>query len=163
MVEKIFINEMWLESFYRIYFNLGGFGDYMRATCKSKLSDVGKILNEIKRVSKDIGAVVIFVGVVRSNGGNVLRLEYEVHPDLADRVLAKIGEEIKEKYGLMDVIIEHKAGKAEVGEDVMIVAIAAKHRAEAFEAIKEIVDRIKKEAPIWKKEITKTKAYWKVE
>jgi len=56
--------------------------------------------------------------------------------------------------------VEHRTGKVEVGEDVMYVLVASKHRKEAFQALTELVDRIKTETPIWKKEITEKGAHW---
>ena len=109
-----------------------------------------------------MGAIAIFLGVVRgiSRGKRVLRLEYEAHPELAPEVLGRLLEEARRKHDIIDGVIEHKVGVAAVGEPVMCIAIASRHRQEGFSALRELVERVKHEAPIWKKEVTEEGAYW---
>ena len=134
----------------------------MRAELREKLSDVGAVVEELKASSERVGAILIFLGVVRgiSHGKRVLRLEYEAHDVLAPQVLRQLLEEAREKHGIIDGVIEHKVGVAGVGEPVMCVAIASEHRREGFRALLELVDRVKHEAPIWKKEVTEEGARW---
>ena len=134
----------------------------MRAELVERLSPVGDVVEELRRASENVGAVLVFLGVVRgtSSGKRVLRLEYEAHGELAPKVLLELLEEAKAKHGIIDGVIEHKIGAAGVGEPVMCIAVASEHRQEGFRALVELVERVKQEAPIWKKEVTEEGEHW---
>jgi molybdopterin synthase catalytic subunit len=127
-----------------------------------KLDTLNSLVEELKRSSNDVGAITVFVGVVRGTHGRekVLRLEYEAHETLAPQTIEKIIGELKTKYDIIDAVVEHRIGVVQVGEEVMYVLIASKHRKEGRNALAELVDRVKHEVPIWKKEITEKTAYW---
>jgi molybdopterin synthase catalytic subunit len=127
-----------------------------------KLDPLDSLVDELKKSSNEVGAVTIFVGVVRGTREKekVLRLEYEAHETLAPQTIKTIVEEQKTKHGIIDAIVEHKVGMVLVGEEVMYVLVASKHRKEGRKALAELVDRIKRDAPIWKKEVTEKDAYW---
>jgi len=95
------------------------------------------------------GATVIFEGTTRA----VRRLEYEAYAEMAERRIAAILEECRARHGLEAVAAEHRVGAVPLGEASVIVAVSAAHRAEAFEGAREVIDRIKSEAPIWKREV----------
>lgn len=101
------------------------------------------------------GAVVIFLGRVRDRtaGRRVLALEYEAYREMAERKLAEIGEEVQGRWALGKVAIVHRVGRLGVGEVSVVIAVAAPHRREAFEACRHTIDRVKEVVPIWKKEI----------
>ncbi len=134
----------------------------MKVKVSESLDDLATLVDNLKATSKEIGGIAVFVGVVRSSRleEKVLRMEYESHETLAPKVIEQIIEETKAKHKIMDAVVEHRVGTVQVGEDVMYVLVASKHREEAFQALKETVDRVKHEAPIWKKEITRKGAYW---
>ena len=134
----------------------------MKVRLSEKLDSLGSLVTQLKRTSDEIGGIAVFVGAVRGTHGDerVLRLEYEAHETLAPKVIEKIIGDSKAKHGIIDAIVEHKVGPASVGEDVMYVLVSSKHRKEAFDALEEMVDRIKNEVPIWKKEVTDKEAYW---
>jgi len=134
----------------------------VRAELKPKLSPVGAVVEELRASSEEVGAILIFLGVVRgvSGGKKVLRLEYEAHPELAPEILTRLVREARERHGILDAVIEHKVGTAGVGEPVMCIAVASRHRGEGFSALRELVERVKHEAPIWKKEVTEEGASW---
>ena len=134
----------------------------MKVKIHRELDNTSSLIDEVKRSSNEIGAIAVFIGVVRgvSYGERVLRLEYEAHEVLAEKVMEKIIEESKDKYGIIDAIVEHKIGSVGVGEDVMKIVVASRHRRECFKALMEIVDRVKHEVPIWKKEVTEKRSYW---
>ncbi|RLE72338.1 MAG: molybdenum cofactor biosynthesis protein MoaE [Thermoprotei archaeon] len=114
-------------------------------------------------LKENTGCFVVFTGVVRAfseNGERVLYLYYEANEELAAKVFSDIVEDLKKKYNIHDALLYHKIGKAEVGEKVMYVGVASRKRKEAFKAIQELVDRVKKEVPIWKKEVTESREYW---
>lgn len=137
-------------------------GVIMKTKVSETLDQLDSLVNELKASSDEIGAIAIFVGTVRGKRGNekVIRLEYEAHETLAPKAMKNIIEDAKAKYGLSDVIVEHRTGVVNVGEDVMYVLVASKHREEAFKAVVEIVNKVKHEVPIWKKEITEKGSYW---
>ncbi len=101
------------------------------------------------------GAIVTFVGVVRGDtqGRQTLYLEYEAYPDMAEQVLAQVGDEVRERWPeVHQVSIVHRVGRLEVGETAVIIALCAGHRRQVFDALHYAIDRIKEIAPIWKKE-----------
>jgi molybdopterin converting factor subunit 1 len=102
----------------------------------------------------DAGAVVSFVGTVRDNarGKNVVRLDYEAYPEMALKVFARIAEEAARKWAGVRIAIHHRVGKLEPGALSVVIAAAAPHRAEAFEACRLAIEELKKDAPIWKRE-----------
>ena len=95
------------------------------------------------------GAVVLFEGVTRE----VPELDYEAYAEMAEPKLRTIGEEVAAAYGLSAVALEHRTGTVPLGEPSVIVAASAPHRGEAFSAARELIDRVKAEAPIWKVEV----------
>ena len=108
------------------------------------------------------GAVVTFVGNVRqeNEGRDVDYLEYEAYPGMAEAKMAEIGEEIRQRWGLARVAMVHRLGRCEVGEASIVIAVAAPHRREAFEACHYAIDRVKEIVPIWKREVWRDGAVW---
>jgi molybdopterin converting factor subunit 1 len=102
------------------------------------------------------GAVVTFAGVTRS----VERLEYEAYAEMAEERMARIAAEALARHGLSAVAVEHRVGQVALSEPSVIVAVSAPHRGEAFAGAREIIDRVKAEAPIWKKEIEGGEERW---
>jgi molybdopterin synthase catalytic subunit len=94
------------------------------------------------------GAVVTFLGVTRE----VDRLEYEAYVEMAERQIAEIVAAAHERHGLCAAAAEHRIGTVPLSEPSVVVAVSAPHRSEAFDGAREIIDRIKAQAPIWKKE-----------
>lgn len=137
----------------------------MKVKISERLDELASLVRELEEASGEIGAVTIFIGVVRGTDGlgrnrRVLKLEYEAHETLASKVIGGMIEKSKAKHGIIDAIVEHRVGEARVGEEVMYVIVASKHRKEGFKALTELVDKIKHEAPIWKKEVTEEGEYW---
>ncbi len=101
----------------------------------------------------EYGAVVVFTGKVRDHDGgqSVSALEYSAHPQ-AERFLHQICAEIATAAGL-PVAAVHRIGSLGIGDVAVAVAVAAPHRAEAFTVCAELVDRIKHEVPIWKRQL----------
>lgn len=98
------------------------------------------------------GALVVFEGVIRDHdhGAAVTSLEYSAHPD-AERFLADICRDVAAESGL-SVAAAHRIGHLVVGDVALVAAVAAPHRAEAFAACAELVERIKGGVPIWKRQ-----------
>ena len=108
------------------------------------------------------GGVVTFLGTTRNetDGRRVLYLEYEAYEGMAEKMLARIAEEIHERWGTRHVSIAHRFGRQEIGEVSLVVAVASPHRVEAFAACQYVVDRIKQDVPIWKKEVLEDGEVW---
>jgi molybdopterin synthase catalytic subunit/molybdopterin converting factor small subunit len=102
------------------------------------------------------GAVVTFAGVTR----DVDRLEYEAYAEMAQQRMEAIATEAAERHGLCAAAVEHRVGEVPLSEPSVIVAVSAPHRGEAFAGAREIIDRVKAEAPIWKKEIEGASGRW---
>jgi MoaE-MoaD fusion protein len=102
------------------------------------------------------GAVVTFQGVTRE----VERLEYESYAEMAEERLAAIAREAMERHGLCSAAVEHRVGAVALSEPSVCVATSAAHRGEAFAGAREINDRVKAEAPIWKKEVERGRERW---
>lgn len=100
------------------------------------------------------GAVVTFDGRVRNHndGHQVERLEYQAYPALAIKVGQTILEEEAEKHGIVRAIAAHRTGPLEIGESAVWVGVASAHRGAAFDAARAIMERLKYELPVWKKE-----------
>jgi molybdopterin synthase catalytic subunit len=96
------------------------------------------------------GAIVTFQGTTRE----VARLDYEAYREMAEPVMRAILVDAIERHGLLGAGAEHRLGSVPLGEPSVIVAVAAAHRAEAFAGAREAIDRIKAEAPIWKREVS---------
>ena len=102
------------------------------------------------------GAVVTFSGVTR----DVERLEYEAYAEMAEQRMAEIVAAAVERHGLCAAAVEHRVGDVPLSEPSVIVAASAPHRGEAFAGAREIIDRVKAETPIWKKEIEGGEERW---
>jgi molybdopterin synthase catalytic subunit len=107
------------------------------------------------------GAYVLFVGVVRqmARGRSVVGLEYQAYRPLAEKQLAAIVDQIRERWDLACAIL-HRTGYLKVGEPSVVVCVASPHRAEAFDACRFAIDTLKRDVPIWKKEYAADGAFW---
>ena len=113
-----------------------------------------------------MGAVVTFVGVVRceTGGREVLYLEYEAYPEMAEQVLEQIADEVRSRWSeIRGVAIVHRVGRLEIGDTAVVIALSAAHRAQLFDALHYTIDRVKEVAPIWKKEVWTDGEEWRSE
>ena len=107
-------------------------------------------------INPAVGAVVSFVGVVRgeTDGREVLYLEYEAYPEMAEQVLQQIAAEVRDRWpDVRDVAIVHRVGRLEIGETAVVIVLSAAHRRQVFDALRYTIDRLKEIVPIWKKEV----------
>jgi molybdopterin synthase catalytic subunit len=100
------------------------------------------------------GGTCVFLGTVRdhSDAGDVTGLDYEAWDELAERRLREIAGEMFEKWTVCKVAVLHRTGRLEIGEVSVAVACSAPHRADAFEACRHGIERVKEDVPIWKRE-----------
>ncbi len=115
-------------------------------------------LDELKeRVHSDEdGAVVVFNGVVRSknDGQKIEKLELQRYEGMTEGELEKVKEEAINNFEITDLILVHRYGSLEIGDNIVGIVASAPHREEAFEACKYSINRIKEKVPLWKRETT---------
>ncbi len=133
-------------------------GGSARPTLSARVSAAPLSLDALTTQVRDprAGAVVTFSGVTRE----VELLRYEAYVEMAEERLAAIASEAAERHGLCAAAVEHRIGEVPLSEPSVIVAASAPHRGEAFAGAREIIDRVKAEAPIWKKEIEGGEERW---
>ncbi len=105
--------------------------------------------------SDEAGAIATFVGTTRahSRGRDVIRLEYEAYEGMAEAEMERIATLLRERHDVIAVAIHHRIGPVEIGETSVAIAVAAAHRAAAFDACREAIDTLKQTVPLWKKEL----------
>ena len=116
--------------------------------------DLAAVAREVADGADDAGAVVTFTGRVRHDD-QVVALEFETYPEMADAELGRIRDALVAAHaprGLLGLTLLHRSGRLEVGEEVVLVAAAARHRAIAFQVAAEAMEVLKHQAPIWKRE-----------
>jgi len=128
-----------------------------------KLQDLVEALRPLAEHGR-CGAIVAFNGVVRStglDGSRVVKLVYEAYEEAALRALHEVRRRVMEGHpGVEEVLIYHVVDELRPGEDALLIAVAAHHRKEAFEAAQEALEAVKHEAAIWKKEVTERGEAW---
>src|SRR5262245_54898620 len=102
----------------------------------------------------DCGAVVTFLGTVRDLTGHrvPVALDYDAYPGMAEKKMAEIEQETRARWPVGEMLMVHRLGRLEVGDVSVAVAVSCPHRAQAFEACRYAIDRLKELVPIWKKE-----------
>lgn len=101
------------------------------------------------------GAVASFTGIARNDlgaGGDVTAIELEHYPAMTHAALEGLVDEAQRRWSLLGCILIHRAGRINVGEEIVLVGAASLHRAAALSAVSFLIDRLKTEAPFWKKE-----------
>jgi molybdopterin synthase catalytic subunit len=110
----------------------------------------------------EAGAIATFIGTTRNNnqGRKVIALDYEAYPEMAEKELARLGEEAKKKWQICRMAIVHRIGPLQITEPSVIIAVSAAHREAAFAACRFAIEEIKKTVPIWKKEVYEGGEIW---
>lgn len=125
--------------------------------------DLPSLLRRLRAgLGGEVGAIGCFIGVVRgvsSEGERVKFLSYEAAEDVAKK-LEEIATEIETRPNIERVMIHHVVDQIAPGEDAVYVLVAGRGRREVFDALPEVMDKIKAEAPIWKKEVTGRRGRW---
>ena len=114
--------------------------------------DVAKLLANVS--STQAGAVVLFLGTTRefTDGKQTVTLDYEAYDAMASKKLAELESSARKKWELVECGIIHRLGNVSLGEASVAIAVSSAHRATAFEAGRWLIDTLKVEVPIWKKE-----------
>lgn len=110
----------------------------------------------------EAGALASFIGTVResAHGAEVSALELEAYPGFTEKQIALIEADARTRFDVIDTLIIHRYGRMEPGEAIVLVAALSKHRREALQAVDYLMDRLKTEAPFWKKELRPEGAVW---
>lgn len=100
------------------------------------------------------GAVVLFLGTVREFTGEARTawLEYEAFPEMATVAMQRLEAEVRQRFSVIDIAMSHRYGRLELGDIAVAVAVSSPHRAAAFDAGRWLIDTLKENVPIWKKE-----------
>lgn len=112
--------------------------------------------------AENCGAIDVFIGTVRNNtkGRDVLFLEFEAYPKMAILEMEKIAKSAIAQFEIEKILIYHAVGTLNIGAIPVVIVVAAKHRAAAFDACRFAIDTLKQTVPIWKKEVYKDGEIW---
>jgi molybdopterin synthase catalytic subunit len=118
------------------------------------------LLQEVR--DAECGGVVTFTGVVRSHsrGQQIDHLEYESYVPMAEQEMRAIFEQVRQRWPRVRLAMAHRVGRLEIGDAAVMIAAAAPHRGDAFEACRFVIDTLKQTVPIWKKEFAEDGACW---
>jgi len=110
----------------------------------------------------EAGAIATFIGTTRNNneGRNVIALDYEAYPEMAEKELKRIGTEAAQKWPICRMAILHRLGPVQIGEASVVIVVSSAHRDAAFAASRFAIEEIKKTVPIWKKEVYQGGEVW---
>lgn len=111
---------------------------------------------------RDAGALVSFVGICRADtdGAAVHTLDIQQYAGFTSREIARIAQEIAARFSCPDILVVHRVGRILPGEAIVLVAALSAHRDSAFEAVRVLMDYLKTDAPLWKKETGPDGARW---
>jgi molybdopterin synthase catalytic subunit len=130
---------------------------------KISIQDLLEQIKSNKRYS-EVGAVASFFGIVRGtsqDGKNVKGLEMEAYEKKAEKIFSAIAEEMKKRPGIVEVLIHHVTGELNLGDLIFVVMVAGGNRKDVFPTLIETVEKVKRDATIWKKETLSTgESYW---
>lgn len=124
--------------------------------------DLNAELLQLRAANPKIGAIVSFVGLVRdlNDGAGIAAMELEHYPGMTEKALQEIVEQALRRWQLFDALVIHRVGPLKPLDQIVLVAVTAAHRGEAFAACEFIIDYLKTQAPFWKKEQTPQGARW---
>ena len=116
----------------------------------------------LKVVSRNAGAITLFVGTVRemTKGKKTLQLEYQAYPAMAVKMFEQIAQEVSERWPEAIIAISHRVGRLTISDIAVVIAVSSPHRKMAYEANEYAIERIKQIVPIWKKEFWEDGTAW---
>ena len=119
-------------------------------------------IETVKKVSNNIGGITIFLGTGRelSKGENISKLNFEHYPKMAEKKLEEIRLQAIKDYGIIEMLIIHRIGEIDIGENIVLIVAAGEHRKETFKACEWAIAELKRTTPIWKRETTTTGEVW---
>ena len=134
----------------------------MKIQVQTQAFDLNAEVTALYTNNPKVGAVATFLGLVRdvNEGDGVATLTLEHYPGMTEKALAKIVEEAKSRWDMLDCTVIHRVGEMKPTEPIVLVAVASSHRQDAFAACEFIMDYLKTQAPFWKKEVTPDGERW---
>jgi MoaE-MoaD fusion protein len=119
-----------------------------------------RVVEEVE--TPEAGAIATFSGTARrhSRGRTVEYLDYEAYEGMAEAMMEKLADDLKERYDIKEVAIHHRVGRVEIGEPSVVIAVSAAHRRDALAACKDAIDILKVDVPLWKKEVYEGGEEW---
>ena len=119
-------------------------------------------IEAIKKVSNNIGGITTFLGTGRelSKGENISKLNFEHYPKMAEKKLEEIRLQAIKDHGIIEMLIIHRIGEIDIGENIVLIVAAGEHRKETFKACEWAIAELKRTTPIWKRETTTTGEVW---
>lgn len=132
----------------------------MRIVVQDAPFDFGAEADAFAKGRRVSGAIVTFTGVVRDVDGGLQAMEIEHYPGMTEAALSEIATDAVKRWTLEDALVIHRFGTLVPGDMIMMVATAARHRKDAFEAAEYLMDYLKSRAPFWKREITRDGSDW---
>ena len=132
----------------------------MRVAVEQEAFDFGAEAQRFASGHSEMGAIVTFTGIVRDVGDGLEAMAVEHYPGMTEKALAAIRKEAMTRWSLTDAMIIHRHEPLRPGEQIMMVATAARHRGDAFQAAEFLMDFLKSRAPFWKKETARDGSAW---
>ncbi len=108
------------------------------------------------------GATCVFVGTMRdfNEGEEVRNMSLEHYPDMTEKHLNEICVQAKKQWPILDILVLHRTGDIEIGDDIVLIAVWSAHRGDAIDATRFIIEDLKHKAPFWKKETVRSGERW---
>jgi molybdopterin synthase catalytic subunit len=131
-----------------------------KITVQTDNFDIGAEIEEIRNNRVDIGAIVSFTGTVRDTVGDLDAMTLEHYPGMTEKELERIAADAHKRWPILDCTIIHRVGRMEPGENIVLVITVSPHRKAAFESAEFLMDFLKINATIWKKEATNKGDNW---
>ncbi len=119
-------------------------------------------IDRVRAQSKRIGGIATFLGTARdrSKGRDVSGISFEHYEGMAQKTLREIRERALKDFDIIEVLILHRYGEIDIGENIVLIVVGAEHRADAFQACRWCIDELKQITPIWKREQTPQGEEW---
>lgn len=122
---------------------------------QSKPLDVGAAIGDVG--DRGSGAIAVFLGTTRgeanARGRELVALDYEAYAEMAEAQMRQMADSARRRWPISRIVMLHRTGVVEIGQPSVLIAVSTPHRAEAFEACRFLIDNLKKEGTIWKKEV----------
>ena len=134
----------------------------MKIRVQTEAFDLGAEVDALRAGRLDVGAVASFVGYARdiNDGSDVRAMTLEHYPGMTEKALGTLADEAAARWTLIDATVVHRVGRLLPGDPIVLVAVASRHRGDAFAACAFIMDALKTRAPFWKKEETPAGERW---
>jgi len=134
----------------------------MKIRVQTEGFDLGAEVEALRAGRLDVGAMASFVGYARdvNDGSGVTAMTLEHYPGMTEKALAALADEAAARWTLIDATVIHRVGRLLPGDPIVLVAVASRHRGDAFAACEYLMDALKTRAPFWKKEETPAGERW---